>query len=566
MSTSIAYFSMEIGLENHIKNFAGGLGILAGDTLKSGADLGLDMLGITLNYSQGYFSQNLDSLTGLQIENSDAWDIAKFLQAENAEFSLEISHETVWVRVFRYDIHGQKSVVPVYFLDTDYDKNTPENRHITSQLYIADPNLRLKQEILLGIGGVIMLQALGKFESTQKYHLNESHAAFAILALRQILNQESVEKLKEKVVFTTHTPVLHGHKHYQSSYLEANLAAQYFNLIQENEKIDGDFNLTRFCLQNSIYKNAVSKKHAEVSNELFPGFGIDFITNGVHAQSWTSPATQALLDQYLAGWRADSSLFRNALEIPDEQIFETHQTNKLELLKLIQERTGVIFDPKIFTIGFGRRVDPYKRLDLIFNDLERLKDIARKHNGLQLVFSGKAYPQTQNLEGSIAKIYSLSKQDLGLLKIVYIPNYDMEISLKMVSGADIWLNNPIKPLEASGTSGMKAAMNGVPNLSILDGWWCEGWVEDQTGWAIGEHSGDQDNLDNTASHNGAEYINSRDANDLYNKLERVVLPTYFLNSSHWIEIQKQAMSLNGSHFNTERMLLEYLSKGYIKSI
>lgn len=564
MSTSIAYLSMEIGLENQIKNFAGGLGILAGDTLKSGADLGLNMLGITLNYSQGYFAQSLESGTGQQLESSDTWDISKFLHSENLEFSLEISQQIVWVRVFRYDICGQKSVVPVYFLDTDYDKNTLENRQITSQLYIADSTLRLKQEILLGIGGIKMLQAIDKFSTIEKYHLNESHAAFAILALREILKPQDQSVVQGKIVFTTHTPVLHGHKHYQSSVLQANLDPKYYSLIQINEIENGDFSLTKFCLENSIYKNAVSKKHAEVSNQLFPGYQIDFITNGVHAQSWTSPATQALLDQYIPGWRADSSLFRNALDIPDSEIYKTHQTNKVSLLKLIQERTGTVFEENIFTVGFGRRVDPYKRLDLIFNDLARLQKIAEKFNGLQLVFSGKAYPKTQDLEGSIARIYNLSKQDLGLLKIVYIPNYDMEISLKMVSGSDIWLNNPIKPLEASGTSGMKAAINGVPNLSILDGWWSEGWIEGQTGWAIGESNDTPDNLDNMASHDGADFINSRDSNDLYNKLEGVVLPTYFLDSAHWIEIQKQAMALNGSHFNTERMLLEYLSKGYVK--
>jgi starch phosphorylase len=547
---------MEIGLENHIKNFAGGLGILAGDTLKSGADLGLNICGITLNYSQGYFTQSLDQNTGLQVENSDTWDISKFLTLETQEFSLEIATQTVWVRVFRYDIKGEKGIVPVYFLDTDYDKNTSENRLICSQLYTADNDLRLKQEILLGIGGVKMLEALGKLEATQKFHLNESHAAFAILALRDIL-QLNQSELKEKVIFTTHTPVLHGHKHYQISYLQSFLGDKYYGLILEAEKINGDFSLTKFCLDNAIYSNAVSKKHAEISNQLFPGYNIDFITNGVHAKSWTSEATKNLFDQYLPGWRQDSSLLRNALEIPDDKVWQTHQINKNELLKLVQERTGQVLDSKIFTIGFGRRVDPYKRLDLIFNDLERLKQIAQKHQGLQLIFSGKAFPRTQTLEGSIAKIYNLSKQDLGFLKIVYIPNYDMEVSLKMVSGSDIWLNNPIKPLEASGTSGMKAAMNGVPNLSILDGWWIEGWVEDQTGWAIGDEQILEAKTENSAD------VNQQDATNLYNKLEQIVLPTYFLNSSHWIEIQKQAMALNGSHFNTERMLLEYLSKGYI---
>ena len=556
MSLSIAYFSMEIGLENHIKNFAGGLGILAGDTLKSGADLGLNICGITLNYSQGYFTQTLDPNTGLQIEKSDAWDISKYLTLESQEFSLEIEAQTVWVRIFRYDIKGEKGVVPVYFLDTDYDKNALENRQICSNLYTADNNLRLKQEILLGIGGVKMLETLGKLETTQKFHLNESHAAFAILALRDIFKQNPKE-LREKVVFTTHTPVLHGHKHYQIDFLQPYLGEKYFNLILETEKINGDFSLTKFCLENAIYSNAVSKKHAQISNQLFPGYDIDFITNGVHAKSWTSEATKSLFDQYLPGWKQDSSLLRNALEIPDEKVWQTHQVNKTELLKLVQERTGQVLDSKIFTIGFGRRVDPYKRLDLIFNDLERLKAIADKHQGLQLIFSGKAYPKTQTLEGSIAKIFSLSKQDLGSLKIVYIPNYDMEISLKMVSGSDIWLNNPIKPLEASGTSGMKAAMNGVPNLSILDGWWIEGWVEDQTGWAIGQ----EEVL--TVAKEEAALVNQHDANNLYEKLEKVVLPTYFFNSNHWIEIQKQAMALNGSHFNTERMVLEYLSKGYI---
>ena len=239
MPLFIAYFSMEIALENHIKNFAGGLGILAGDTLKSGSDLGLDICAITLNYSQGYFSQSLDQNTGLQIENSDVWNISEFTILENLEFSLEICAQTVWVRVFRYDIKGEKGIVPVYFLDTDYDKNTPENRLICNQLYTGDGDLRLKQEILLGIGGVKMLEALQKLNFIQKFHLNESHAALAILALRETLNKTQAE-LREKVVFTTHTPVLHGHKHYQISYLKQFLSAKSFSLILEKTNYYAD--------------------------------------------------------------------------------------------------------------------------------------------------------------------------------------------------------------------------------------------------------------------------------------------------------------------------------------
>jgi len=544
----ISYFSMEIGLDNRFKNFAGGLGILAGDTLKSAADLGIDMVGITLNYSHGYFQQELDPVNGFQIEHPDNWDISKYLILEDKQFELELATGNIKVRIWRYEIKGFKSIVPVYFLDTDFEANTPENRSICYNLYTSDSELRLKQEILLGMGGVKALETLG-LNNITKYHLNESHAAFAILKLREDLKNPDI--VKSKICFTTHTPVMHGHKVYPLDTLQKVLKSDDYNQISPADLDQGLFNMSKFCLNNASFSNAVSKKHAIISRTMFPGYEIDFITNGVHSSSWSSQATKELFDKYLPGWQEDPMLLRNAEGIGDADIWETHHANKIGLIELVKEKTGTALDKDIFTIGFGRRVDQYKRQDLILHDIKRLQALAEKFDGLQVVFGGKAYPGSQAPDGSIATIYKLSKTDLGKLKIAYIPNYDMEVSLTMVSGSDLWLNNPLKPLEASGTSGMKAALNGVPNLSMVDGWWVEGVVEDVTGWAIGDQS-----LDQTSDEN--------DANLMYDALENKVLPTYYLDSKKWIEIQKQAISLNASHFNTERMLLEYVAKGYIK--
>lgn len=546
---TIAYFSMEIALNNDIKSYAGGLGILAGDTLKSAADLGLNMVGITLLYKYGYFKQEIDPHTGAQIESNDPWNYQEILELLPQKASLQIEGRTVMVQVWKYEIQGINGhIVPVYFLDTDIDDNYPEDRYTCFSLYTKYEHTRIRQEILLGAGGVLAMEAIG-YETFDNYHLNESHAAFAVLPLQEKLTDKT--KVKSRLVFTTHTPILHGHRGYPISIYKQYLPTKWFQLLDTKLIKQEQILLTDICLDYSKYTNGVAQRHGEVSRKMFPGHTIDHITNGVHTRTWLSEPLAKLCDQYIPDWQQDPELLRNALRIPDNDIYNAHQTNKVNLLNYINQTTGEKFDTKVFTIGFARRVDGYKRPDFILSDLSRLEQIATKFGGLQLVFAGKAYPDTQSMENIIAKIYKLSKNSQSKIKVAFLPNYNMDIASKMVAGSDIWLNNPVKPLEASGTSGMKAALNGVPNFSVLDGWWPEGWIERETGWAIGQGVNSQSD-------------EATELNELYSKLENDILPTFFHDTQKWLEIQKQAIALNGSYFHTHRMVGEYLEKGYLK--
>jgi starch phosphorylase len=306
--------------------------------------------------------------------------------------------------------------------------------------------------------------------------------------------------------------------------------------------------LTDICYHYSGYANAVSKKHAEVTKDLFPDFRTDYITNGIDIGTWTSPETIKVFDKYFDNWRESPDVLRNALRISDHDILNMHKENKNRLLTFLQKEYKQILSSDVLTIGFARRVDAYKRPDFIFRDLDRLRSIAEKFNGLQILFAGKSFPDVSEMEAVISKIFQFSKNgEKDKLKIVYLQDYNMEIAKLLVSGCDIWLNNPIKPLEASGTSGMKAALNGVPNFSTLDGWWLEGWIENQTGWAMGSLDSNDEN---------------KELEDLYIKLEQIILPTFHYDTKRWLNLRKNAISLNGSYFNTHRMLSEYLLKAY----
>lgn len=542
----IAYFSMEIGLKTNMKTYAGGLGILAGDTLKSCADKGLDMVGISLLYKYGYFKQNVDDTSGEQKELHDNWDYKGNLRLLDEKVELEILGKKVIIQVWEHRIIGNGGhEVSVYFLDTDTDDNEQDFRYVSYSLYTRYENTRMLQEIVLGAGGVLVLERLGL--NITKYHLNESHAAFAVFPLEEKLQDK--QEVKRRIVFTTHTPVKHGHRGYDVGTYKRYLPERWFSMLDQSLEKDGKLLLTDICLTNANYANGVSKKHREVTSDMFDGHKIDYVTNGIHHLSWVTKSFEELYDSHFSSWKANPLDLRNAVRISNQEIYEAHQKEKEELIHYIQGETKERLYSNVFTIGFARRVDTYKRSDFILRDIERLKYIAGKFPGVQIVFAGKAFPDDYQNESTIERIYKLAKEYLPHLNVVYLEDYSMEISKKMVGGCDIWLNNPLRPLEASGTSGMKAALNGVPNFSVVDGWWVEGCIEGITGWAIGNENGNMGN-------------ESYELNELYNKLENVILPTYYFDSKKWIEIQKNAIAMNASYFNTHRMIDEYITKAY----
>jgi starch phosphorylase len=475
--------------------------------------------------------------------------------------AVTIEGRTIQIRAWQYDVRGNSGgVVPVYLLDTDLPENSPWDRQLTENLYGGDRWYRLCQEIVLGIGGVRMLRARGH-DRLRRFHMNEGHAALLTLELldeqarqagRAAFNHDDVAAVHELCVFTTHTPVPAGHDKFpldmvQRALGRADLAAQ-----REVFCCDGELNMTYLALNLSHYVNGVAKKHGEVSQHMFAHYKIDAITNGVHARTWTAPVFQELFDRHIPGWRDDSFMLRYALSIPREEIWAAHRQAKRALLARVNRETQAGMDDETFTIGFARRAATYKRADLLFHNLDRLKQIAAKAGRLQIVYAGKAHPQDQPGKEIIQQIYRARDALRGSIAVAYLANYDWELGQLMTAGADVWLNTPQPPLEASGTSGMKAALNGVPSLSILDGWWIEGCLEGTTGWAI----------DSTAPAEGDR--TPHDAASLYEKLETVVLPLYYRDRDRYLDVMRHAIALNGSFFNTQRMILQYVLKAYFR--
>ncbi len=554
---SIAYFSMEIGIRAEMHTYSGGLGILAGDTLKSAADLRIPMIGITLIHRMGYFRQEIDPF-GRQIEHPDPWDIDKYLKKIDAKVSVTIEGKEVFITAWYYiieSISGGK--VPILFLDTDIPENEPESRKLTHFLYGGDLTYRLKQEIILGIGGVRMLEELGF--NIRKYHMNEGHSSLLTLELlnrfkrplEEVWSEElvwDVEKVRNLCVFTTHTPVEAGHDRFPYDLVQKILGEPVPLWLIKKLAGDGMLNMTLLGFNLSEYINGVSKKHEEVSERMFPGFEIHAITNGVHSYTWVSEPFKALYNKYLPGWANEPEIFVRAWKIPSEEIWDTHMQVKRSLINFVNKITGANLNYDTFTIGFARRATPYKRADLLLSDPERLAIIGEGR--VQIIYGGKAHPKDEGGKVLIKKIFDIKEKLKDKVKIVYLPNYDMDIAMKLVAGVDIWLNNPLKPYEASGTSGMKAAHNGVPNFSVLDGWWIEGWIESYTGWSIGtlEESSDP----------------KRDAEDLYYKLSTEILPMFYERREIWTKIMKNAIALNAYYFNTHRMVRFYVTEAYIR--
>jgi len=560
----IAYFSMEIGVKNDIPTYSGGLGILAGDTIKSAADLKLPLVAVTLVSRKGYFTQEIEA-SGWQRERPVIWDPAKYMELMPAKVKVQIEGRDVCIQTWLYLVLSPTGgKVPIFFLDTDLPENTPEDRGITDYLYGGDSNYRIKQEIVLGMGGVRLLQAM-EFH-IKKFHMNEGHAAFLSLELLHRFKRDiesvwdersiwDVARVRDLCVFTTHTPIEAGHDKFPYPLVKHVLGEVIpFDTLRDLAGRDS-LNMTLLALNLSKYINGVAKKHGEVSQHMFPGYHINAITNGVHTFTWTCEEMAGLFDKYIPGWANEPELFVRSGNIPELELWEAHREAKRKLLEYVQQTTGVALDLNVLTLGFARRFTAYKRPHLLFSDIDRLIRINEKEK-IQIIYAGKAHPHDDAGKILIQGIHGYRDKLKGKIDVAFLPGYNMDTALKLVSGVDVWLNTPLRPLEASGTSGMKAAHNGVVNFSVLDGWWIEGHIEGFTGWSIGSTTSD-------TAQSGAS--NAEDAADLYHKLENVILPKYYdPDKSGWSRMMKNAISKNAYYFNSHRMMRRYVTEAYIR--
>ncbi len=558
VSPRIAYFSMEVALDPAIPTYSGGLGVLAGDTLRAAADLGIPMVGVTLVYRKGYLRQCLDR-NGNQTEQPSPWSPEETLETVAGSVPINIEGRTVLVRAWRYWIRGISGHrVPVYLLDTALPQNDPQDQALTNHLYGGDNRYRLCQEVVLGIGGVELLEHVGYGDITN-YHMNEGHSALLTLALleRQIgrsnlgsATEEDLQAVRRKCVFTTHTPVPAGHDQFPRDLMRQVLGEELAAVLNVSHCCpDPVLNMTFLALRFSHYINGVAMHHGEVSRDMFPRYPIRAITNGVHAVTWTAPPFRELYDHHIPEWRHDNLYLRYVIGIPLDEIQSCHAVAKRSLLERIKARTTIDLDEKVLTIGFGRRAATYKRAYLLFSNLERLLWLTRHVGPLQVIYGGNAHPQDEGGKALIRHIVELGASLNDALKVIYVEDYDMSWGASLTSGVDLWLNTPLRPHEASGTSGMKAALNGVPSLSVLDGWWIEGCLEGITGWAIG-HGGD------LAEDSSAE------AASLYDKLEMLILPMYYGRPTAYTELRRSTIAVNASFFNTQRMLSQYVANAY----
>lgn len=546
----IAYFSMEIGIDENIPTYSGGLGILAGDTIKSCADLNVPVVGVTLLSGNGYFYQEIDE-NGNQIELPIQFDVPNFLKLLPTTTNVNIEDRDVKIRTWYYQVKGVGGyIIPVFFLDTNIEENSDWDRDLTKYLYGGDARYRLAQEIILGIGGVRMLWALG-YTTIDRYHMNEGHAALSTLELYNYYND--VEKVREQCVFTTHTPVAAGHDQFDLSLVKPMLGNILPEFILKDVTFENKLNMTRLALFFSHYVNGVAKKHGEVSRIMFPGYSIDSITNGVHSTTWVSEPFKRLFDKHMPGWRADPYILRSAFSISKTEIWNAHMDAKKVLINFVNKNYNLNMNFNDFTIGFARRQTAYKRPDLLISEPERLKQIAKKFGSIQIIYAGKAHPKDQSGKDSIKNIFCVMNTINNNVKIAFIHNYDIRIGKMMVSGVDLWLNTPRRPQEASGTSGMKAAHNGVPQFGTLDGWWLEGCIENITGWAIGPEKAKEEESDDEI-----------DRHILYDKLENWIMPKFYNDRDNWIRTMRSCIAINASFFNTNRMIQQYVLNAYFR--
>ncbi len=601
---AVAYFSAEYGLHRSLPFYAGGLGFLAGDYIKECSDLCVPLVAIGFMYPEGYLRQQIRDDGWQENLNEpidrDAAAISRVMDENGQQLTvtIPITDPPIHVAVWKVSV-GR---ISLYLLDTDVALNDPWNRNISARLYIGDLEQRLRQEIVLGIGGAIVLKTLG----IEHYllHLNEGHAAFALLErIREQLAPgndlaTARQRVTDATIFTTHTPVPAGHDVFPYPLMERYFhnywpmlgldREAFFQMGVHPEQPDAGFNMTAFALRLSGCKNAVSKRHAQVSRRmwqsLWPGVSkadipIDHVTNGVHVPTWIEPKMKLLLDKHLGEqWLSahdDPSTWERLDDIPDEALWQTHYWLKVKLIDAIRERArrrwstegasasvmltgGAFLDPSVLTFGFARRFATYKRALLIFRDLERLKKhLKDKWRPIQIIFAGKAHPADDPGKRVLQNLVNLARDPQLGGRIAFVEDYGEQLAQYLVHGVDVWLNNPLPPLEASGTSGMKAALNGVPQLSVLDGWWLEGF-NGENGWAI------------TSEENTAD-PDQRDAKEIYRIIEDHILPLYYKQaengvSSDWVKVMKAAMKSNAARFSARRMVKEYIDKFYSKGI
>jgi starch phosphorylase len=603
-----AYFSMEFGLHESLPVYSGGLGVLAGDHLKSASDLGIPLTGVGLLYRQGYFRQYLN-IEGWQQEfypENDFYNLPLRLERDSSgapqEFDIDLTGRQVKVHIWRVQV-GR---TPLYLLDTNLEDNAPEDREITTRLYGGDQDMRIRQEILLGIGGIRALRLLGAEPNI--CHMNEGHAAFLglerirlLMEERKLKFNEALEAVKAGNVFTTHTPVEAGIDHFASDLLEKYLGRYYRSLGLSREEFLGlgrqnpknpheTFCMAVLALKLASHSNGVSQLHGEVSRRMWKNLWPELpeehlpltsITNGVHIRSWLSGNMAGLIIRYLGSrWledAADAGLWRRISRIPDTELWRTHNRCREQLVDYARRRlkeqlrqvgltpkeltvADEVLDPDILTIGFARRFATYKRGTLLLRDLDRLEKILNDPaRPVQIIFAGKAHPADHHGKELIRQIVQLSNQERFRHRIVFLEDYDLGVARHLVQGVDVWLNTPRRPMEASGTSGMKVAFNGGLNMSVLDGWWCEGY-KGNNGWAIGKGEVYED----------IEYQNEVEGRAIYDLLEKEIVPLFYDRDPEgiprgWIACMKASMQTLCPVFSTDRMVQEYTEHSYIPS-
>ncbi len=534
----VAYFSAEIGLWSDLHTYSGGLGVLAGDHVKSAADGGVNLVAVTLLYREGYGRQHLDS-KGNQSETYPEIDPSEHLTDTGIELALPLDDTTLNARVWVTQVAGISGhVVPVYFIDTRHDLNKPEHAALGNRLYGGDDSTRLRQEYLLGVGGIRILKALGEWP-LKGLHLNEGHCTFA--AIEMLSQGWTLAELSRKTLFTTHTPVPAGHDRFSWQDVDAVVG----NLLPENVRsFDGceeSCSMSHLAIALAGQVNAVSNLNAWVASTMFEGTHIEPITNGVHHLTWTTPPMKEIFDEHLHGWRNDPAILSHAGKIPDSALISARQQARAVLRDLVNASTGVELHEDRLTIGFARRFATYKRANLVFSDLERLRKIGA--GKIQFVFAGKAHSRDEGGKQLIRDIFAGAEQISDEIPVAFLEDYSMATGLAITGGVDIWLNNPVRPMEASGTSGMKAAMNGVPNFSILDGWWPEACEHGVNGWAIGKAEDDRDD--------------QRDVDSLYSVLENEVLQAWSVGEERWAHLMRAAIATS-ARFTGARMISDYV--------
>ncbi len=585
---TIAYYSMEIALDDRLPTFSGGLGVLAGDHVRAAADRGLPLGAVTLRYAHGFFDQSTRG--GEQLEEPVEWFPSSQLEELPVRVAVVISGRRVEISVWRTLIEGVDGHrVPVYFLDTDVQENAPEDRRITDRLYASDPYVRLRQEAVLGLGGPLVLDTLG-YQGIKVHHLNEGHGSLVPVALlaRRVAGfdpagalsghlvgvaQTDLDAVRRRCVFTTHTPVPAGHDRFPRDIAEDVLGRPVLDALAALGCLeeDGTLNMTVLGMRSAGFVNAVSLRHREVTHEMFPWQPVEAVTNGVHSVTWAAPATAELFDRHLPGWRQDSQRLRCASGIALAELREAHERNKRVMCDEVRRRSGVTLRPDVLTIGVARRFATYKRNDLVLADPDRLSAIAEPAP-IQIVFAGKAHPGDLEAKEMIRHVTSATGAPPRGVTIAFVENYGMQLGRLLCAGADVWLNTPVPPNEASGTSGMKAALNGVPSLSTLDGWWLEGWIQGVTGWAIDapeDAGGDPAERPRPLAHvgpGGATLPVDEDAERLYRALETIVVPLYYKDPDAFSAIGRYAIALNASYFSAHRMVEEYVRRAYRRAL